>query len=55
MVSGGDDGKVKIWNSDTGFCFVTFNEHSGPISNVVFSIYGNRGYIRQFRWYCTSI
>ena len=38
--SGGDDGKTKIWNTNTGFCFVTFAEHSGPITDVVFSLTG---------------
>jgi periodic tryptophan protein 2 len=29
IATGGDDGKVKIWNTRSGFCFVTFTEHSG--------------------------
>jgi len=32
IATGGDDGKVKLWNTTTGFCFVTFSEHSGPIT-----------------------
>ncbi|KAJ3217190.1 hypothetical protein HDU67_008319 [Dinochytrium kinnereticum] len=37
VVSGGDDGKVKLWNTQTGFCFVTFSEHSGPVRAVEFT------------------
>jgi len=38
--TGGDDGKVKLWNSSTGFCFVTFSEHTAPVSSVAFSATG---------------
>ncbi|CAG5124103.1 unnamed protein product, partial [Candidula unifasciata] len=34
IVTGGGDGKVKVWNSMSGFCFVTFSEHSGEITGV---------------------
>lgn len=34
--TGGDDGKLKIWNTATGFCFVTFSEHTAPITAVTF-------------------
>uniref|UniRef100_A0A0B7A3F6 Small-subunit processome Utp12 domain-containing protein n=1 Tax=Arion vulgaris TaxID=1028688 RepID=A0A0B7A3F6_9EUPU len=34
IVTGGGDGKVKVWNSMTGFCFVTFSEHAGEITGV---------------------
>jgi periodic tryptophan protein 2 len=34
--TGGDDGKLKIWNTATGFCFVTFTEHTAPITAVTF-------------------
>ncbi|XP_049791974.1 periodic tryptophan protein 2 homolog isoform X1 [Schistocerca nitens] len=37
IVTGGDDGKVKLWNTSTGFCFVTFTEHTAGISAVQFS------------------
>lgn len=36
MVSGGEDGKVKIWDTYSGFCFVTFTEHSSSITGVQF-------------------
>lgn len=37
IASGSFDGKVKVWNTNSGFCFVTFSEHTGPISAVCFS------------------
>jgi len=37
IATGGDDGKVKLWNSLSGFCFVTFHEHSGSIKGVEFA------------------
>ena len=37
IITGSDDGKVKAWNSRTGYCFVTFDEHIAPVSAVAFS------------------
>lgn len=45
ILSGGDDGKLKVWKAASGQCMVTFTEHSAGItglatgaqSNVVFS------------------
>ncbi|XP_063530228.1 periodic tryptophan protein 2 homolog [Cydia strobilella] len=37
IVTGGYDGKVKVWNTTTGFCFVTFSEHTSSVTGVVFS------------------
>lgn len=37
VATGGEDGKVKMWNADSGFCFVTFSEHTAPISAVAFA------------------
>lgn len=37
IVTGGEDGKVKLWNTQSGFCFVTFSEHTSGISAVVFA------------------
>jgi len=37
IASGSDDNKLKIWNTVTGFCFATFTEHTGPITQVQFS------------------
>ncbi|KAK2461249.1 hypothetical protein APHAL10511_006776 [Amanita phalloides] len=41
IATGGDDGKVKVWSTHTGFCFITFTEHSAPISAVHFAKQGN--------------
>lgn len=37
LSTGGEDGKVKLWNVSSGFCFVTFSEHSNAITALVFS------------------
>ncbi|MBN3304997.1 PWP2 protein, partial [Amia calva] len=38
--TGGDDAKVKVWNTNTGFCFVTFTEHTSGITAVTFTSSG---------------
>ncbi|XP_061571457.1 PWP2 small subunit processome component [Cololabis saira] len=40
IATGGDDGKVKVWNTNTGLCFVTFTEHSSSVTNVTFTSSG---------------
>ncbi|XP_048350885.1 periodic tryptophan protein 2 homolog [Sphaerodactylus townsendi] len=40
LATGGDDGKVKVWNTTSGFCFVTFTEHTSSISAVTFTSSG---------------
>ncbi|KAI9208513.1 quinon protein alcohol dehydrogenase-like superfamily [Polychytrium aggregatum] len=40
VVTGGDDGKVKLWNVQTGFCFVTFTEHTASVNSVEFAKQG---------------
>ena len=40
IASGGEDGKVKIWNIINGQCFVTFNEHNAPITGLQFKSNG---------------
>ncbi|OSC96353.1 WD40 repeat-like protein [Trametes coccinea BRFM310] len=40
IATGGDDGKVKVWNTSSGFCFVTFSEHSAAVSSVEFAKQG---------------
>lgn len=40
IVTGGDDGKVKVWNATSGLCFVTFSEHSSSVSKVTFTSSG---------------
>ncbi|KAG0148898.1 hypothetical protein CROQUDRAFT_654250 [Cronartium quercuum f. sp. fusiforme G11] len=41
IVTGGDDGKVKVWNANSGFCYVTFTEHQSSISAVEFAKQGS--------------
>jgi periodic tryptophan protein 2 len=36
MATGGDDGKIKVWNTSSGFCFVTFSEHKAPVTALSF-------------------
>jgi periodic tryptophan protein 2 len=35
--TGGDDGKVKLWSTTSGFCYVTFKDHTGPITGLAFA------------------
>jgi periodic tryptophan protein 2 len=37
IATGGEDGKVKLWNANSGFCFVTFPEHTASVSTVEFA------------------
>lgn len=39
--TGDDYGKLKLWNTASGFCYVTFNEHKAPVSDIVFSPLGH--------------
>lgn len=36
VATGGDDGKIKLWNMSSGFCFVTFTEHDAGITAIEF-------------------
>ncbi|KAI8815859.1 WD40-repeat-containing domain protein [Fimicolochytrium jonesii] len=40
IATGGDDGKVKLWNAQTGFCFVTFTDHASGINALEFAKQG---------------
>ena len=40
IATGGEDGKVKIWNASSGFCFVTFPEHTASVTTVEFAKQG---------------
>mmetsp|Transcript_6250 Transcript_6250/g.22223 ORF Transcript_6250/g.22223 Transcript_6250/m.22223 type:complete len:926 (-) Transcript_6250:29-2806(-) len=44
LVTGGDDGKVKVWNTTSGFCFVTFTEHKAPVNALAFVGGGTTGH-----------
>ncbi|KNC82463.1 hypothetical protein SARC_05255 [Sphaeroforma arctica JP610] len=44
ICTGGDDGKVKVWNTRSGFCFVTFSEHTASVTGVRFSHSGHAVY-----------
>eukprot|EP00928_Gymnodinium_smaydae_P087047 TRINITY_DN7139_c1_g2_i1.p1 TRINITY_DN7139_c1_g2~~TRINITY_DN7139_c1_g2_i1.p1 ORF type:complete len:1025 (+),score=239.88 TRINITY_DN7139_c1_g2_i1:47-3076(+) len=41
LATGGYDGKVKLFNSQSGLCFVTFAEHTAPVSALCFTPQGN--------------
>ena len=34
LVTGGDDGKLKVWTTKNCLCFCTFTEHEGAIADV---------------------
>lgn len=40
IVTGGDDGRVKLWAVHSGFCTVTFSEHESAVTAVAFSAKG---------------
>ncbi|EAN97421.1 putative Periodic tryptophan protein 2 [Trypanosoma cruzi] len=35
IISCGDDGKIKVWKASSGQCYVTFTEHTAPVTGVV--------------------
>jgi len=37
VATGGDDAKVKLWNTSSGFCFVTFSEHEAKVSGLAYT------------------
>ncbi|ALC40668.1 CG12325 [Drosophila busckii] len=37
IATGGEDSKVKLWNTQSSFCFVTFVEHTSGVTAVQFS------------------
>eukprot|EP00448_Togula_jolla_P041448 CAMPEP_0170638888 /NCGR_PEP_ID=MMETSP0224-20130122/39322_1 /TAXON_ID=285029 /ORGANISM="Togula jolla, Strain CCCM 725" /LENGTH=1015 /DNA_ID=CAMNT_0010969139 /DNA_START=3 /DNA_END=3046 /DNA_ORIENTATION=+ len=41
LATGGYDGKVKLFNSQSGLCFVTFAEHTAPVTALCFTPQGN--------------
>ncbi|KAJ2781926.1 U3 snoRNP protein [Coemansia javaensis] len=37
VATGGDDAKLKVWNALTGYCFITFPEHTSAVTAVQFT------------------
>ncbi|KAJ2723402.1 U3 snoRNP protein [Coemansia sp. Benny D115] len=37
LATGGDDARLKVWNALSGYCFVTFAEHTSAVTAVHFS------------------
>ena len=40
IATGGDDGRVKLWNTSSGFSFVTFSDHQSGVSAIEFAKQG---------------
>jgi len=40
IATGGGDSKVKLWSPSSGFCFVTFSEHTAPVTDIAFVPHG---------------
>ncbi|KAH0450548.1 hypothetical protein IEQ34_021240 [Dendrobium chrysotoxum] len=36
LATGADDNKVKVWTVSSGFCFITFSEHTNAVTAVTF-------------------
>jgi len=37
IASGGEDGKIKVWNAATGLCYVTMEGHTAPVTAIQFA------------------
>ncbi|CAN3373846.1 hypothetical protein DIURU_004361 [Diutina rugosa] len=37
VVTGSDDGKIKVWDVRSGFCLYTFSDHQAPVTSVQFA------------------
>ncbi|RLN88130.1 hypothetical protein BBJ28_00008100 [Nothophytophthora sp. Chile5] len=37
LATGADDAKLKLWDTASGFCYVTFSEHAAPVTAVQFT------------------
>ncbi|RZC66734.1 hypothetical protein C5167_010421 [Papaver somniferum] len=37
LATGADDNKIKVWTASSGFCFVTFSEHTNAITALHFT------------------
>lgn len=41
VITAADDGKIKVWDVNSGFCVVTFTEHMGAVTACEFAKRGN--------------
>jgi periodic tryptophan protein 2 len=41
IITAADDGKIKVWDVNSGFCVVTFTEHIGAVTACEFAKRGN--------------
>ncbi len=41
LATGADDAKLKVWTASAGACFVTFKDHTAPVSAVAFAPSGS--------------
>ncbi|AFZ81391.1 WD domain, G-beta repeat family protein [Theileria equi strain WA] len=41
VATGGFDGKIKLWDSNTGLCYVTFQEHTASVEAICFTPQAN--------------
>lgn len=37
LATGGNDGRIKLWEQRSGFCFATFSEHESQVTAVKFT------------------
>jgi len=37
VATGGEDGSIKLWNVNSGFCYCTMTSHKGPITAIKFA------------------
>lgn len=50
VATGGEDGKLKLWDTESGFNYMTFAEHAAAINDLVFTpqvsdLAGRRGVV----------
>lgn len=41
IITAADDGKIKVWDTQSGFCIVTFTEHTSAVTACEFAKKGN--------------
>ncbi|KAL8449175.1 hypothetical protein Emag_003695 [Eimeria magna] len=41
VATGSNEGRVKVWDAESGFCYCTFADHTAAVSDVCFSPTGN--------------